>query len=502
MKDFATNRRRGRAVAQSVSAPNLVFIIVVAFVLAAFAYSFSAKASPSDLQRLERAIWTSTEDQLPRLENEIVRVIQMRPHSVHAHLLLSQLYVRMFSQNPGELALLSTASDLAQQARELDPKSDMGYVALATVLDTMGNSERGLALLAEAQSIDIKPSWRYYFTRSRLVSEEAGTEEVLGLLNTALSFVDADKEIIVPYVVALLSAESSGPDLITKLRKWNDQFPSVLFDLTIATTLANGGEAQAAHGIYQQILAKDPLQKEALVNNAILQHRSLDQAAAGSQALEKILSTRKDLSPDARSMIYTHLGAAHLKQKQYKSANAAFVGAAKSEPGNLAMLDFMVSRYKEHKAHAHLVALIEELNVTTPGVGLLYALLGETLSEGLADHPRAINAFTNAIALEPSRSDYYNGMGLTYYRMSRYDSALRLFVAASEVNPNDATARYNEACVLAIMQRKDEALISLGDALSLDPQLTEHARNDQDFQNIRGTTQFQQMIAEPATLSH
>ena len=100
--------------------------------------------------------------------------------------------------------------------------------------------------------------------------------------------------------------------------------------------------------------------------------------------------------------------------------------------------------------------------------------------------------------VDPDRSDYYNGMGLTYYRKKSYAAALKLFVTASEVDPNDATARYNQACVLSLMGRRDEAINTLAEALSLDPRLMQSARADADFAAIKGSEKFQALMQNVA----
>ena len=67
-------------------------------------------------------------------------------------------------------------------------RSELGVVALAMVLDTMGNAERGLALLADAEASGVEPSWRAYFTRSRLVARTLSANRFpLSLQTNALS---------------------------------------------------------------------------------------------------------------------------------------------------------------------------------------------------------------------------------------------------------------------------------------------------------------------------
>src|SRR5688572_26649021 len=123
----------------------------------ALAVEASALAAPSSgrdasLRDLEVKVWTADEHELPALERDVVRLLQINPSSAVAHHLLSQVQVRLFSEDPVDLYLLKQAPNLAQQAVDLDPRSAMGYVALADFLDLMGNPERGIRLLDEAEA--------------------------------------------------------------------------------------------------------------------------------------------------------------------------------------------------------------------------------------------------------------------------------------------------------------------------------------------------------------
>src|SRR4051812_30166786 len=76
----------------------------------------AASAPRNGLSDLEVQVWTADESQLPHLEREAARIIQMTPNSAAAHHLLSHIQVRLFSKDPGDLYLLKQASDLAKQA--------------------------------------------------------------------------------------------------------------------------------------------------------------------------------------------------------------------------------------------------------------------------------------------------------------------------------------------------------------------------------------------------
>lgn len=473
-------------------------ISVRSLVVAGQLVATSGALADSRTRELEVKIWTAEESELPKLEREVVRMIQTDAHSASAHHLLSHIQVRMFSKEPSDLYLLKQASDLAQQAVDLDPRGAYGFVALADILDLMGNPDRGLRLLDEAEAAGLEPNWRFYFTRARLMSEDTATTKILGLLETALGFTDSEPRIIVPYVVAILQSETQGEALVAKLAAWNERFPSPLFKLTMAITLAELDQYQKAHALYAEILKAEPDHREANVNDAIILYKNLKDSAKAIAILEKVLIEHgAEMTPAVRATVTAHLGAAHLAGKAFNAAEDRFVEAVAGDESNTSVLDFVARAYRDGKSYDRLASLIRRLNDRVRGNGVLHALLGETLSEHLTRHDEALRAFADAIVLEPSRSDFYNGMGLTYYRKKSYDQALRLFTSATDVNPSDATARYNEACVLAIMGRAEEALASLGEAVSLDPRLMRTAREDLDFASIRGQLKFQDLVQGP-----
>jgi tetratricopeptide (TPR) repeat protein len=460
-----------------------------------------AESPSAEEQDLEARLWCSDDQSLPLVEQEIVKLIQRRPHSVFGHHLMVRAKLRFFATDPQDLYSLKQASDLAQQAVDLDIKNPLGYVAMADVLDTMGASDRGIDLLNKAEAAGISANWRFYFTKARLLASEADATLALTLLDNALQMRDVDSRIVVPYVIAVLQAEYTGSELISQLTDWAKRFPSNIFDLSIGVALADNGDVVRAHKVYQEILKVDPENREVILNDSILLYRELHQEKLAIKMLSKALENApRDLDPSLKSIFLTHLGAAHIKAKNWHNGHDSFVEALRSSPTNLAALEIVTRSYRDAKSPQKLVGFLRSANVVAPGVSVMHAILGETLSEHLNLHADAVNAFTDAITLDPERGDYYNGLGLAYYRAKDFSQALKLFSAAMRLDPKDAVAKYNEACVLAILGRQEEALEALGDAVSLDPRLLVTARKDTDFASIRAFPRFRE-ITENASFS-
>ena len=447
------------------------------------------------LADLETRIWNGEESSLSHLENEVVRGIQDDPTSVYAHYLLAHVYVRRFSQTPGEMQVLKTASELAEQAVELDPASDLGYLAMADILDLMGQTSKAVALITTAEKTGMVPSWRLHFHMARLQIDSISTEEVLALLEKAMQAPKVREDIVVPYVIAVLQSAYQGANLLTMLAAWNNRFPNPLFKQNLAVCLTDLSRHRDAHLLYQQLQKEHPEIKEAAVNDAILLYRHLDQPGEAIRMLEKTLASRYgEFEPQQLATVKAHLGAAYVRIKNFDRAREAYLQSFRHAKGNVALLDFVSASYRTAKQYGHLVEFMNQLSREQKGIGHAYALLGQTLSENLNRHQDAIAAYDNAIVLDPQRSDFYTGMGLAFYRLDKLDKALDQFATATRVDPNDATARYNQACVLARLGKSDEALNSLQEALNLDPRLAETARSDLDFAGVKSSTRFQAMI--------
>jgi tetratricopeptide (TPR) repeat protein len=454
-----------------------------------------ADVSPDQIRSIEVRTWTSDENELDQVEHDLVRIIQVQPNSAYAHHLLSHLMVRLYSKNPGDMYLLKQASDLAQQAIDLDPTFPGGYASYAHLLDLMGNTDAAVKLLGDAEAAGVEPNWRFYLTRARLTADVTSTDTTLNLLRTALSFTETQPDVIVPYIIAILNTQKSPQAVLSSLEDWYSKYPNDLFALSLGLAYSEGRHYIKAEAVYKSILARNPEHLEAAVNLAVLQYKQLKSTEKAITTLEGALAKKQGhLNVASENMIRLHLGAAYLREKKFDAARGMFDRTVARDPSNVAVLDFVTNAYRGENAHQELVRFLEGVTRNIAGVGIYYALLGETLSEKLGKHAQAVSAYNNAITLDPRRSDFYNGLGLAIYRDKNYDTALKAFVKATEIDPSDATAHYNEACMLSLLGQTDDAISSLAEALTLDPRLLKSAANDDDFRNLRGSVKFRNLM--------
>ncbi|MGE0174107.1 MAG: tetratricopeptide repeat protein [Oligoflexales bacterium] len=464
-------------------------------------------ATEQEDRDLERDLWLATDAELPALELRISRIMQTDPKSSFAHYLMANLFLKMYSAEPTNTKYLKQAAQLSQEVIDLDSKDDFGFIATAQILDITGQQENALKVLDDYVTMSKKATWRIYFLKARLKSDQVSTEETLAMLEKALSESDAIKPAIVPYVIAILRSQSSGEELATQLDSWNKKFPDLLFEHNKAIALSQDQHFEEAHKLYSQIEANNPSFYEAKINDGIILYSKLGKPEQASALFEEVKNAPIKITGNTRSVALTHLGIVNIQEKKFDQAETNFIAALKLHNQYPDIVAFIVRAYRDNKASNQLLSFMMKLNEEIPGESSLHAFKGEILLEDLSDPDKAIFAYKDAIALEPNKSEYYTALGLTYYKKKDWDKALSEFAAAIEVNPEDAVAYYNEACVLALTGKEDKAMTSLKRAIQLDPTLQHTAKDDKDFAGIREKNNFQILISnttqesyKPATL--
>ena len=104
------------------------------------------------------------------------------------------------------------------------------------------------------------------------------------------------------------------------------------------------------------------------------------------------------------------------------------VNFVKSIVGSANPIDWIILSHHEYdKRNLHReLSTSYKIKLEVPGSGAIYALHGEVLSEKLAKHEAAEESYKSAILLEPTKSEYYTGLGLAYYD-KEYGESLKSF---------------------------------------------------------------------------
>jgi tetratricopeptide (TPR) repeat protein len=122
------------------------------------------------------------------------------------------------------------------------------------------------------------------------------------------------------------------------------------------------------------------------------------------------------------------------------------------------------------------------------------AYLGKgRIEEGIREAEIALKLSGN-LDIKENVKYVLNLLGGAYFLKGESDKALRILQKAIEVDPNYATSYYNVSCIYAAKEEKERAFEYLKKAIALDPKYKEKAKDDKDFDSVRGEKEFEEMI--------
>ncbi|NVM52238.1 MAG: tetratricopeptide repeat protein [Candidatus Helarchaeota archaeon] len=78
--------------------------------------------------------------------------------------------------------------------------------------------------------------------------------------------------------------------------------------------------------------------------------------------------------------------------------------------------------------------------------------------------------------------------------LKRYEDALEYYDKALLIDPNYSRAWYNKACVESLRNNKQESINYLKKVIELDENIIEKAKLEADFDNIRDSEEFKELI--------
>ncbi len=452
----------------------------------------SVMMSSGDITTMEESIADASERDLNKLEISIARMLQSEPSNIYANYLMSTLLLKMYTTDPGSFSLIKQSTDLAAQTYDLGRKNELGIAALANILETSGESERGLAMLNEVDKRGIPTGWRTKLAKAKLLLTTHDSDVVLKALAEALDDPRASHNLIAPTLISVILEKYDGDEQIRQLDAWKNRCKSLSIDLALAASHALNGSLESSMKIYTSILADHPDNIEALINQGMI---ALKQKNNGLAVKRFTSAVSHAMFPGDKIAAQTHLALALINEnKSPELAKKAAYEAIKGANDNEGALVGILAAYRRAGSVQATLSFLDGLEFSVPGLHLGYALKAELLSERLGRHYEAMQSFTNAIALDPGRSEYYNGRGLAWMGIGRLEIALADFENATYANPDDASARYNVACALARLGRKEDAVVSLGIAFQMDEKLMLHAETDQDLLVLRSEPSFKSLF--------
>lgn len=99
-----------------------------------------------------------------------------------------------------------------------------------------------------------------------------------------------------------------------------------------------------------------------------------------------------------------------------------------------------------------------------------------------------------ALELDPNTLPTHNNYGNLLVDQKRYEEAEREYARASDMEPDHPAPYFNLACLASLRGDAERAVALLHTAIVLDARYRDEARDDEDFDSIRTTAAFRELV--------
>ncbi len=224
------------------------------------------------------------------------------------------------------------------------------------------------------------------------------------------------------------------------------------------------GRLAQAEALYQQVLARDPHNADALHFLGVI----AKQVGRHDAAIE-LIGRAIALAPHVAAF-HSNLGEAYRARGELEQTAACCRRALELQPNfpdacnNLGLCLHQLGRRDEAQAAFRRAIALQ------PDHPLAHSNLADTLSDqGKLDE--AVAEYRVALRINPASSTAYNNLGAALTRLGRVEEAIAAFRKAIECTPQDPVPHQNLAEGLYNTSRADEAADEYQAAIRLDPRL-------------------------------
>lgn len=425
---------------------------------------------------------------------------------------LAMLYSEIFRKKSTDKYLVRQASHLAKQAIELDPKSQYGYIALSEVLLAMNLGPKALELLNQVKQVKLKDMNTVMLQELRIKAKN-GKLTPGNLINffkgygKAIDSTGGSYETeVTRNLIQSVSTHDQALDLFDFLKN-KKKLNSSIYAFGLSRFHASKKNFKAAKealiGIDFNSLRIDDY--VFLMELALIAPSSPENPVPSKNRLMAFLDQFRNSNPNDEGLekreligrLFYSIAIASTKFRGYKLTDNQVLSSFKK--ATLYNNDPVqsIKRLASLSPFLHqqiTTKYFDWVAIHYPGSAKVYAAMAEVWQNQLSNYDAAIKGYLDAIVFEPKQSDHFIGLGIAYYSKMDFQKAKTVFTTALKINPSDALAAYNLACMHAITGEQEAALVQLGVAFQLDPSLTKSAEEDPDLKSLRSNLRFQNLI--------
>jgi tetratricopeptide (TPR) repeat protein len=442
-------------------------------------------------------------------DRELIKKFQMNALDPRWPYLLSVMYLNLKAKSSDDNNyLLDAAARMARQSFELSRQSPYGYLALANLLSFGKQHDKALSILEKMTDAFPEETWRRNLFELKILFAAGRTQNGLSKLSVLMAHTDLSVRTLTIKLcrdfcgqnLALLKENeilnwqksTSSPDAVLLAADYLDL--KGRFDQA-RTLLVKGlqifpGDIPMTHQLAIDLTSRTPLNPTLAIKilNA-LDHKQTNKGPEIVNSRNELVQLNQKISSEKI------LGLAWLLKKDLLAAETHYLKALSLSPNQEIVLAIM-DDYRSEKLNRAGLSFLEKSLDISPGNYSLHALRAQIYADEDKGFVQSEDSYFDAISLNPRNSSLFNSLGLLYYKFKHLDKALTSFSIATVINPNDANAFYNMACIEALTGEKEKAIASLTKALELSPGLQTLATKDRDLTSLHVIPQFNQLTSK------
>jgi protein O-GlcNAc transferase len=233
--------------------------------------------------------------------------------------------------------------------------------------------------------------------------------------------------------------------------------------LQYAFTLHQQGQLQLAEHIYQQVIALDAKNFDALHLMGVLQTKQKNLEMADSYFARAIQANPNN------ALCHYNYGIALFDMKRYQDAIASYDRAIGLYPAHATAHYNRGNAYQALKNFEQAVTCYDEAIALQPNYAEAYSSRGSALKE-LREYDAAVASCERAIAINPRLAAAYSNLGNVVLKRKDYACALELYEHALDLDGHYAEAHFNRGAALAVLKKYEAAAASYERAIALKPE--------------------------------
>jgi tetratricopeptide (TPR) repeat protein len=241
---------------------------------------------------------------------------------------------------------------------------------------------------------------------------------------------------------------------------------------------------------FDQAIKLNPDNAEAYLNRGC-SYNNLKQYERSIEDYDRAIKADPKLA-----IAYSNRGISYNDLKQYERAIEDFDRAIKLNPESAVAYSNRGVSYYNLKQCERSIEDYDRAIKLNPEYAEAYSNRGVSYND-LKQYERAIEDFDRAIKLNPEYAKAYLNRGNSYCGLKQYERAIEDFDRAIKLNPEFGSSYYNKACAYALQGQEIETIKWLRQAFAKDlKHYCELARQDSDFDGVRGKTEFRKLLKE------